>query len=280
VQTNPDGVKNLTQRFPDAMVIVAATLDDFLGGLRRVRPDVFVGNPMPFGARLLVVIDERGVGLHRDGYRAGIVVQFDWSQIEWAGVDPDNFTTLRSQGTPMPVLVLDVIVAGQRVPLPFYLMPQGLGRILDYPLDERAMRPIVDRVRELGGSGKPRAIDATPVRTRWTVVAPTAQSVLRVAVVTGMVMVVAVLVFLGVTGNWRASVPTVVIPGFFVVALMSYVLRYVSRLEARRGYTTLNGTFAFADQVDPKTGVVIRRAGEAMLSADERRERTSAARRE
>jgi hypothetical protein len=43
--------------------------------------------------------------------------------------------------------------------------------------------------------------------------------------------------------------------------------------EVRAGYTTLANEFPHVPQVDPTTGMVIRLAGESLLSREERRER-------
>ena len=270
-------VGELRRKFPAAVVLTAFRLDDFLGSLRRVRPEVFGETPTPVDLLFYVVLDDDGLGIWSDAHRDGLVTSFAWREIGWVGVDADNFTRRRPRELAQPVIVFDVDLDGTRVPLAFYVMAEGLERLVDRPLDERAMLPLVEHARHHGaGSDKSDSDGASPAR--WTMSRPTAHGMFWAAGLEAVFVAAACVVWVALRDIVSVPLPAILIPGIGLLAAILGAAGHVGRSEARRGYTTLGGRFTYVDEVDPKTGSVIRRAGDAKLSDEERRLRIAAAR--
>lgn len=114
-----------------------------------------------------------------------------------------------------------------------------------------------------------------PLPPRVDLTKPTAWFVRRIMFVLIPISVVAFII--GVIGIIMGITPETgprVLPFLFVGVIGAAAVRVAwtistirGKREAQAGYTTLNGEYRDYPQVDPRTGLVIRRAGAPLLSA-------------
>jgi hypothetical protein len=117
-------------------------------------------------------------------------------------------------------------------------------------------------------------MDVLPGRSAWSIM-----GVVLLSVPPGLALLLMLAVGMSVSGEGYGG--SVFLTSAMVAILVDIAFAFVTMTwfgfrraeEVRAGYTTTANEFPHHPQVDPTTGMVIRLAGEPLLSREERRER-------
>ena len=252
---------------PDAVVVHADKTDATNSALEAV-----LGSRQTSGDGLTVAFSANGVHIYQ-GHELRPLLAFGWESIVAIRED-----AVRVMTKSRPALVVDIMTERGIVPTP--LVPPDRGAFFSATREVATLASEIAEVRASSAvpvlpnpASSPATRFATPPRrtllpgvssTRWQTVAriPPIIGVIGAAVVLGSRI-------LSPEGVSRAGmIPAMIfIIAMTVVSLLFFVLaNSAQKRERTAGYTLHRIWDVEVDQVDPKTGYIIRRAGEPQLT--------------
>jgi hypothetical protein len=269
----------LERQFPDAVVVQSWPEDSLLESLRALTP--WIIERVPYLITATFVFDANHVTAWAGGRSPIAVARIPWADVTAFGIAPRFKKLDRIQFT--------AFSDGDSYTVVFPIERAGKYTMGNQMLDEAALGDIVDRVNTLRRA-RNRAVTVAPDAAASDVnrlnamlysgllSGPTAQSYTKLVALSKLPLAL-VFYIIGSTGAVLATIPdlriqAVLISGF---GLLGPLLGFLGRLVQRRaitrersgGYTTLNGRELDLQQRHPRTGTVLRHAGQPPLSEKE-----------
>ncbi|MGD8169118.1 hypothetical protein ACEXOS_018020 [Herbiconiux sp. P16] len=268
-------------RHPGAVVIDAGKSKESMAALRSVTELP----PATPDSALSIAVAHDGVHVYSGSAASGPLASIEWSHIVGFG---EGFAATGSQTR--PAVLLEVGTAGGVVSVPLVV-------VTEWYLFANARR--VSRLREelegLRGTGAATGTATSAATTGYTT--PTRRELLggptsrtwavvsRALGILGTVVVVGTVVLtVALSGGSMRSISIIPLAAVFMVSLLLsvgalFLSVRAERRESAAGYTLARLGDVSVDQVDPKTGFVLRRAGERQLTKQQEtaeRQRTRA----